>query len=173
MAVLDAITNRRSHRSFTGEPLSQETLQILVDAACAAPVAMGDYQSIHLSVVQDQQLQELIENQARQVAPNMREHPTYQAPVLLVISVRPDEQRPAAPYCNAACMAQNILVQATEMGLGSVFILSVALCIQEATELHAKLGIPEGFVPAVIVSVGHPAAGTLSERAGKAEVTWC
>ena len=51
MNAMDNLFARRSIRSFTGEPLERETIDHLLKAAYAAPVGMGRYDSLHITVV--------------------------------------------------------------------------------------------------------------------------
>ena len=86
--------------------------------------------------------------------PVMGDHPTYEAPTLMFICVKPDEQFEMIPYCGALCIAENIMVQATALGLASVYIMAVPTVMQEKPELLEKLNMSEGFIPVVLVSVG-------------------
>ena len=56
MNTLEAIAKRKSTRSYRPEQLPEETLQAILKAGCAAPVAMARYDSLHITVVQTQTL---------------------------------------------------------------------------------------------------------------------
>lgn len=59
----NAIQKRYACRSFLTEQISEEQRELLIKAAQAAPVAMGDYSTVKLTVVQDQKLRNMIEQE--------------------------------------------------------------------------------------------------------------
>ena len=56
LEMMKAIAKRKSTRGFTPEQIPESALDIVLNAACAAPVGMADYKSMHLTVVQDSAL---------------------------------------------------------------------------------------------------------------------
>ena len=63
MNTLEAIAKRKSTRNYTPEQIPEEALEVILKAGSAAPVAMAKYDSLHITVVQTQQLLDKI-NQA-------------------------------------------------------------------------------------------------------------
>ena len=63
MNTLEAIAKRKSTRNYTPEQIPEEALEVILKAGFAAPVAMAKYDSLHITVVQTQQLLDKI-NQA-------------------------------------------------------------------------------------------------------------
>ena len=59
------------------------------------------------------------------------------------------------PYCGASCIAENIMIQASALNLGSVYIMSVPTVMHQKPELLAMLPMTEGFMPVVLVAVGY------------------
>ncbi|MCD8175792.1 MAG: nitroreductase family protein [Phascolarctobacterium sp.] len=57
-------------------------------------------------------------------------------------------------YSDAAVMAENMHLMATDMGLGSCLILGTILALGTNKELIKKLNLPEGHVPCCVVIVG-------------------
>ncbi|MGT2923967.1 nitroreductase family protein [Streptococcus caviae] len=155
MNTMEAITSRYACRKFTKTQLTDAETQALIQAANAAPAGMGDYSGLKLTVVQSQENLEAIEAAAAHGMPRMGDHPTYQAPTLMILSAKINEQVPMISHCNVSAAAENIMLAATDMGLASVFIMSVPAVIQDKQELLEKLNIRDGFKPLVIVAVGH------------------
>lgn len=62
---------------------------------------------------------------------------------------------PFVPYCNASCMAENIMIEANALGLASVFLMGVPTVMKSRPELLQKLNIADGFEPAIVVAVGY------------------
>lgn len=147
MNTENAIQKRYACRSFLTEQISEEQRELLIKAAQAAPVAMGDYSTVKLTVVQDQKLRNMIEQETAYGMPMMGEHPTYKAPTLFIISVKENAQFPVIPYCNASCMAENIMIQAAALELASVYIMAVPTVMQKKPELLSKLDIGDVFSP--------------------------
>ena len=61
MNVFEAIVNRRSVRSYTGEPVTYDELDRLLTAANCAPIASARFHSKHLTVIRDKALLSEIE----------------------------------------------------------------------------------------------------------------
>ena len=157
MNTFDAITSRYACRKYTDEQLTPEQLDALLSAANAAPVGMGDYSGYEVIVVQDEEIRKAIDAGTAHAMPVMGDHPTYEAPTLIFVCVKPDPQFEMIPYCGASCIAENIMIQATDLGLASVYIMAVPTVLQSKPELLEKLLLGEGFIPVILVSVGHAA----------------
>lgn len=155
MDTLEAIKHRYSCRAFKPEQISKEQTEMLIEAAKAAPAAMGDYSGISLTVIQSEEVRKRIDKETAFSMPMMGEHPTYEATTLMLISVKENKEFSMIPYCNASCMAENIMIEATALGLASVYIMAVPTILQQKTELMKKIGIEDGFVPVVMVAVGY------------------
>ncbi len=57
---------------------------------------------------------------------------------------------------NASVIAENMLLTATSLGLGSVYLMAVPMTAQYNAELCKEIKVPEGFVPCAMVAVGTP-----------------
>lgn len=155
MDTLEAIKHRYSCRAFKPEQISMEQTEMLIEAAKAAPAAMGDYSGISLTVIQSGKMRKQIDKETAFSMPMMGEHPTYEAPTLMIISVKENTEFPMIPYCNASCMAENIMIEATALGLASVYIMAVPTVLQQKKELMKRLEIEDGFIPVVMVAIGY------------------
>ena len=157
MDVMEAIAQRQSCRNFTGEKIGERELHVLLQAAQAAPVADGDYSGVHIAVLQDPALLERLEQYAREeFGGEGPDRPLHTAPTLLSISCRAGEE--AAAWANASCIAENVMLAAAGLGLGSLYLMGVPAAAQKNRELCRALAVPEGFAPYVMVGVGRPAA---------------
>lgn len=166
MNTSEAIQGRYACRKYTSEQITEQELKHLLDAANAAPVGMGDYSGFEVIVVQDEETRSAIDAGTAHAMPVMGDHPTYEAPTLIFICVKPNPQFAMIPYCGASCIAENIMIEAADLGLASVYIMAVPTVMQEKPELIAKLPLDKGFVPIILVSVGHTAE---EHRMGKPE----
>lgn len=158
MTTMDAILTRQSCRGFKDEQITEEQLQQLLVAANAAPVGRGMFENVALSVLQDKALFAELEAAMKKMAPDYpNPHPLYNAPTGILVCV-PGEPVADVNWMNAACVMENILLAATDMGLGSTFIMGAIAAMRQNPELCAAAKIPEGFVPVCMAIVGHSAA---------------
>ena len=146
--MIDTIFARRSIRKYTDEPVAEEQIKKLLEAAMAAPSA-NDSQPWHFIVVQDRaQLRRLAEA-----------HPygRMQADAALSVAVcaEPDlSPRFWEQDCSAA--TENLLLAATSLGLGSVW-LGVHPNEERMPQIREILDVPEKIRILCLVAIGHPA----------------
>ena len=150
MDTLEAILSRRSIRMFTGEPVPESSVTILLEAAMSAPSA-NNQQPWHFVVVKDRVMLNKI--------PEFHPYSDMLRQAPLAIAVCADLQAELSEGlwiqdCSAA--TQNILLAAHAMGLGAVW-LGVYPISERVTGLHQLLGLPEHIVPLSLVCVGYPA----------------
>ncbi|NLI13518.1 nitroreductase family protein [Pelotomaculum propionicicum] len=168
MDALQAIARRKSTRGFTAEQISDKQLETLLFAGDAAPKAGGTAGSVHISVIQNKELLgKLIKAAAQAFNEGEGFTPFYNAPTLLVLSGKND-----TPYngagANVACAGENILIAATALGLGSVYLTGFLAAFSVAPELINEVGIPEGFTPLAGVITGYAAEKDFMEKEIKA-----
>ncbi|MDR3238873.1 MAG: nitroreductase [Clostridiales bacterium] len=136
--ILHCIHERRSTRQFTGEQISPEQLDALLDAAIWAPSGINS-QSWLFTAVQKKEtllhLNELVREGFQHWVPDddyagnlraIREHTQkegycfyYGAPTLIIASNRPNYANAVA---DCACALQNLFLAAQSLGLGSCYI---------------------------------------------------
>jgi nitroreductase len=147
MDVLEAIKKRRSIRQFTEQAIERELLEQILDAARWAPTA-SNQQRWRFVVVTSPPVKELI----RKFAPGIFAMPA--AFIVICVEKAPD----AKPWddvtylADCAIAAQNVMLAAYEMGIGSCVALSYAkVAIKEI------LSLPDDVEPLLIVTLGYPA----------------
>lgn len=156
MELIKAIAIRKSTRSYKSEQISDESLNTIIKAGCAAPVGMGAYDTIHLTVVQNADLLNKITNIAREFFGNPKANPLYDAPTLVIVSSKPNEKAPSIGLANASCIIENMSLAATDLGVGSVYLLGFVFAISKNEELLKELNLPSGFVPDAAIALGYP-----------------
>ncbi len=149
MQTLQTITKRRSIRKFTNKPLSQQQIETLLQAAMLAPTARNA-QEWDFVVVRDR----------AGLTKLMKAHPYAQmlSTADCAIIVCGDTQREtAAGYWPGDCGAatQNILLAATDMGLGSVW-LGVYPTQERMDAVANVLALPAHVKPFNIIALGYP-----------------
>ena len=157
MNTLEAIAKRVSVRNYKPEQITEEELQAILKAGCAAPVAMAQYETLHITVVQNSVMLKKIYDDATEhvfKAMNVRKNFDFGAPTLILISSAP-VLRPGMQYTNSGCVIENMAIAATAMGIGSVVLAGAPFALAENEALQRELGIPEGFVPVLGIALGY------------------
>jgi len=184
MDILQAIHSRRAVREFTSEPVEEETLRQLIDAAIQAPSAVNQ-QPWCFFVVQDKALMARISDQSK--SHMLRTSPAglvshhfeellsnpdfdifYSAPALIVIAAVAD-----SPWAVADCSlaAQNLMLMARAGGLGTCWI-GFAQAWLGTPDGKAALGMPAAYVPVAPIIVGHPKSWPKPVPRKEPEIRW-
>jgi len=144
-----AILERRSIRKYTGEQVTDEQVQMLLKAAFAAPSA-GNKQPWHFVVLNDR---EKI-NKISEVQPSSKM--LKEATLAIIVCGEPAlEFYPGYFVQDCAAATENILIAATDMGLGSVW-LGVYPRPEKVQAISSVFNLQEGIVPFSIISIGYP-----------------
>ncbi len=174
------IYRRRMIRRYTAEPVAPQTIGALLDAATRAPsphnrqpwrfaVVSGAMRQVLARVMGDQLRADLSRDgvAAELIAADV-EH-SYQritgAPIsiLACLSMRdmdryPDDRRNEAEHWMAvqatSAATQNILLRATEFGLGACWMCAPLFCQRAVVQ---ALKLPDEWEPQALITVGYPA----------------
>lgn len=142
----DPILNRYSVRKFTDEPVSEAAIEKLVAAFQAAPCGMHQMDVLRGVVVTDSGL--------KQTIADANNNACYGAPLLFVLAAKHDSEFAER---DASAAAENIMVEATSLGLGSVYVMGGAVKLNQQSAVLQQLDLPTGFDVEVIVAVGKAA----------------
>ena len=148
MDALEAIFTRRSIRAYTSEPVSEEDLKVILEAAMNAPSA-SNRQPWHFIVVDDRSKLDAI----------MEVHPyskmLAQAPLAIVVC---GDTKVSSSYWQQDCSAatENLLLAARALGLGTVW-LGVYPREDRVNGISRIFQLPAHVKPLAVVAVGHPA----------------
>ena len=160
MEVLEAIRTRRSVRKFSPEPVPEEALRTVLEAARWAP-SWANTQCWEIVVVKDpakkKALSDLLVPER-----NPAKEAVAQAPVLLAVcgkkgisgfyKGKPVTDKGDWLMFDVALAVQNICLAAHSLGLGTVIV--GALDHKKASEV---LGLPEEVELVVLIPLGKPA----------------
>lgn len=151
MDFTTVLNSRKSIRSFTGEPVCKDALKKILHAANAAPVGLGKYDSVHLTVVQNKALLDALEK-ATAIAFHANDRSfLYNAPQLIIVSSTAEDN---VGCSNAAIIAHNMALAAVDAGVGVCHIWGCIMALKQDPALIGALGIPEGFAPCCTVAIG-------------------
>lgn len=145
MNFISIAKQRRSVRSYTERKVEPEKLDRILEAAHVAPTA-ANLQPVRLIVVQSEEGLAKIGTAAE----------LYGAPLAVIVCadhekawVRPFDQKQTSDI-DASIITDHMMLQATELGLGSVWI-----CYFKPDVLSKTLGLPENLEPVNILAIGY------------------
>lgn len=139
MEVMDAILKRRSIRAFTNEPVPNEAVERLLEAARWAPSG-GNRQSWRFIEVRDPRRLDMI----KMFSAGLKGDPT----LIIVICATVSEPM---NLLDLGMASENIMLEAIELGLGSCAIASYS-----EEPVKKLLEIPADMELVLLLSMGYP-----------------
>jgi nitroreductase len=151
MKTMEAITTRRSVRSFRPDPLPDDLVQSLLTAAMSGP-STANQEPWQFVVLRD-----------RERLDSLAAHPAYkhvvsQAPLVVVVCADMDRSKFGDHWViDCSIATQNLLLAAHAAGLGAVWMGCVFI-EDRAAVVRECLRSPQQIVPFAVVPIGHPTA---------------
>ncbi|MFH0887229.1 MAG: nitroreductase family protein [bacterium] len=155
-----AITTRRSIRRFKQETISKNILMKLMEAARVAPSAMNAQPLKYLVIDDKSLLLKVFEtlSWAGYIAPHGTP-PEGQKPVAYIIVLLDDSLKNDYFKYDIGAAVENILLSATDQGLGSCWVGSV-----NRNVLQKSLAIPNSYYIDSVIALGYPDQGSQVEE---------
>lgn len=159
--MTDCVLTRRAVRKFTKESIPDAEVGQLIAAFNAAPCGMHRMEDMRGVVVKDKNLREKVEASS--------DHACYDAPLLFIITTKTSSNFGER---DASVAAENIMVEANSLNIGSVYVMGGALKVDQDKTLRHELEIDDDQTVQVIVSLGYPAEKPEAEdRSHRYQVT--
>ena len=146
--MIDAILARRSIRSYTDEPVSEEHITAMLEAAMSAPSGMNR-KPWHFVVVSDR------EKLDRLGATTNSWAMLKDATLAVVVCGDPGISEKYWDQDSIAAL-ENLLIAVSMLGLGAVW-LGCHPNPERVAPVREILGVPVPVVPIAVLSIGHPA----------------
>ncbi len=162
METLNAIRKRKSVRGYLPDPVPEDLLNTVLAAGCAAPVGMGRYGDLQITVITREDLRKTISEAVGKVFRSDGDM-LYGAPVIVLLSAKEDVV-PGINHTNAGCILENMALAATDAGLGCCVLGGPPAVVNPSPELKQALGIPEGYVATGSIAIGYAAVPDDSEK---------
>lgn len=158
--MTDAILKRVAIRKYSTNQVNQKDLKKLLSAFQAAPCGMHQTEDMRMTVVTDKVLLSRIEAVTKNAC--------YNAPLLFVINVKRN-----SPFGerDASVAAENIMIEATDLNLGSVYLMNAASLLNTDKKLLKDLGVSDEYKISVIVACGYAAENPHDDRTNRYQVT--
>ena len=152
--MIETLLKRKSVRTYTGESITDEELSIILKAADASPVGLKQYETLHLTIITNENLLNKIESITSKLFNNTDIKRLYGAPMFILISSKNMPNMQNVMYSNAAIMSHNISLAATSLNIGSCYIWGATAAISKDSEFLKELNLPEDFIPCCGVILG-------------------
>jgi FMN reductase [NAD(P)H] len=176
MEFQDALSRRRSVRTYADRPVPQDVLERIANAAVVWAPSAGFSQGLRLVVVTDSETRRQIAVAAKEeeLAALGRRRWKAAAPVHMVVLTREDDYHERyqsqdklkitggreidwpAPYwyVDAGAAAMTLMLAAIDEGLTTAIF-----GVTDLSSLHANLGLPDDVRFVAVVTMGYPAKG--------------
>lgn len=148
MDALTAVFTRRSIRSYTNQPVSDETVKLLLQAAMAAPSAKNA-QSSEFIVIRDKKTLQQIPG----FHPFSKQVPNAQVAIVVCGNTKL-QAAPGHWIPDASNASMNILLAAHSLGLGAVWTTFYPYEDRTAG-IRKLLNLPDHIMPLNIIPIGY------------------
>jgi nitroreductase len=146
---MDIIFNRRSVRKYTEQKIESEKVDRMLRAAMQAPSATNQQPWEFLVIDDKETIVKLAE-----FSPYAKMLPG--APLAMVILEKQGMRAPLFTEQDLGAAVQNLMLQAVEDGLGSVW-MGVGRGTERETFLTEMFNLPETVKPFAVLAIGYPA----------------
>lgn len=140
---------RNSIRKYTDQLVEEEKVTELLKSAMQSPSAKNQ-QPWEFIVVNDQKLLKKMSEASK------GSWPLSGAPLAIITIMKPTDKSPHYAVQDMSAATQNILLEATNLGLGAVWIGCYPL-VERTSLIKSVLQIPEPYEPFSVISIGYPA----------------
>lgn len=157
METLKAISLRKSVRSFQEKQVPEEILDKIIKAGFQAPVAFDHYETVHLTIIQNKGIIKRIADEASAWMHKVTQYPQDMdlgTGTLIIVSSR-NGLHYSEKYANAACILENMLIAATDLGVDSILWGAAVTAISGEWSFWKELGIPWLFEPILAAYFGY------------------
>lgn len=185
-AVIKVIQDRRSIRQYTTDPVSEEHLEMILEAARQAPSG-ENAQPWRFVIVKDEATRkrlgaiagggsgrrftaEFVTQKMQERFENLEDEAKKKAIFDKLTSGQVSAFLAEAPVSIVVCgrkdvwdlpydtsaAIENMLLMVTALGLGACWVIAPCIDIRDEERLKDLLGVPEGVKVVSIISVGHP-----------------
>ncbi len=184
-ATMKAIQDRRSIREFTPEPVTDQELDLILEAARQAPSG-ENAQPWRFIIVKEEALRkkmgavagggsgrrftaEFVTKKMQERFSNLQDEAKKKAAFEKLTSGQVSAFMAEAPVNIVVCgkkdvwdmpydtsaAIENILLMVTALGLGACWVIAPCIDIRDEERMKALLGIPEEYKAVSVISVGH------------------
>jgi nitroreductase len=146
--MMNVMQKRNSIRKYTNQLIEEEKIKELLKSGMQAPSAKNQ-QPWEFIVVDDKKLLQKMSEASK------GSWPLSGAPLAIITIMKPTDKSPYYAVQDLSAATENILLEATNQGLGAVWIGCYPL--EERTSLvKSVLQIPSPYEPFSVIAIGYP-----------------
>lgn len=182
MNTLEAIFSRKTIRSYTEQSIEREKLETIVSAGNQAAIAG----KLEFVVITNREILDNIQQAAKnfflqsgiEKLVMLASMPGYEvlhnapAGIAVIINNATDPHSLKMNAENTGCAVQNMLIAATELGLGSCFAESGSVAFSDPA-LKDVIGIGADKTVSAIVTLGYTENKIPAVKRNSDNITWC
>jgi len=168
LSVYELILKRRTIRKFKPEPVPEEVLNKLVNAACLAPSG-ANLQPLEIIIVTNTELVNKVFptlKWAGYIAPTGNP-PEGRRPMAYLIVLINTEIKPKNGEVDAAAAIENMILTALENGIGSCWLGSI-----DKEQIRTVFRIPQKYSIDSVLALGYPDESPVVEDAEDSIKYW-
>lgn len=174
MNVTEAIEKRRSVRAYLDKEVPEETISKIIKAGVWAPSAHHRQPWSFVVLTGKQKIKELsehIQDVMKEADPSHKlrdvDDPIFYGAPAVIIICGDTSNKWSVVDCSMA--AENMVLAATELGLGTCFIGRIKHAEQSFLE---RLGMKKGYEPVVAMVLGHIKERPAPKQREQPDITW-
>lgn len=167
MNLTQLFEKRYSCRKYTEEQIAREDLEYILQAGNAAPIGMNRKDDYKILVIQNPELLQEIEKITHEyyLASGLNKIAIFHAPTLIMIAINEAGHLEVPEilskgyfnglYCTSACILENMILAATEKGLGNIFLTGLTNALNHSKKMHERLHLSSGYSFAAAIAIGY------------------
>ena len=150
-SFLNLCSSRYSVREYSQKPIEQEKIDLLIKVAQLSPTAANK---------QPQKIYIITKDEDKKKLTTVTKY-TFNAPMFFIVCSDKNQawkhktEKLDSTEIDGSIVATNIILEAHDLGLGSVFVRSF-----QTQKLKELFNIPENIVPVALLPLGYPKEGT-------------
>ena len=150
-SFLNLCSSRYSVREYSQKPIEQEKIDLLIKVAQLSPTAANK---------QPQKIYIITKDEDKKKLTTVTKY-TFNAPLFFIVCSDKNQawkhktEKLDSTEIDGSIVAANIILEAHDLGLGSVFVRSF-----QTQKLKELFNIPENIVPVALLPLGYPKEGT-------------
>ena len=149
MKVLETIKQRKSVRKFLDKPVTDEQIRLLLEAAMASPSGVNKQPWLFYVLKSDEMKNKLKDKLTRG---------KFDSPIIIIPCIDESRTFPGEPhdlaFCDLGAVTENILIEAVELGLGSVWCAGWPLK-ERMDAIREALSLDDTVIPYAMLYIGY------------------
>lgn len=151
------LESRVTTRVYRDEKVPREIVEEIIKAGQRAPMGMGDYGAYKFIVVYDDELMGGIREECKVFSKKTGDDmDAFYGARTLILFCNKGASVDGIDYANSGCVMENMILKATDLGLGSTYIWGALRKMKASEKLMGKLGLGRSCEILSALAIGYP-----------------